>query len=92
MRKILNYDSGLVRIFNAITDIMLINILWLVCSLPIVTMGAATTAAYYVFYHNITGEDERVIKPFFKAFKQSFRQATLLWLVFWSSVPYWYWM
>lgn len=80
MRKILSYDSVLVRLFNTVTNIMLVNILWILCSMPIVTMGAATTAAYYVFYHNITGEDEAVIKPFFKAFKQSFTQATLLWL------------
>ena len=80
MRKILSYDSLLVRLFHTVTNIMFVNILWLLCSLPVVTMGAATTAAYYVFYRNITGEDDAVIKPFFKAFKQNFAQATLLWL------------
>lgn len=80
MGKILSYDSAVVRLFNTITNIMLVNILWLVCSLPIITMGAATTAAYYVFYKNITEQDEAVIKPFFKAFKKSFVQATLMWL------------
>lgn len=79
MRKIFSFDSVLVRMFHTVTNIILVNILWLACSLPIITMGAATTAAYYVIYHIITGEDDAVVKPFFKAFKQCLFQATLIW-------------
>ena len=80
MRNLFSQDSVLVRFFGAITNIMLVNVLWLLCCIPIFTAGAATTAAYYTFYQNISGEDDGVIRPFFRAFKDNFKQATLLWL------------
>ncbi|MBE6957884.1 MAG: DUF624 domain-containing protein [Ruminococcaceae bacterium] len=80
MRRLFSSDSIFVRFFSVITNMMLVNILWLLCCIPIVTAGAATTAAYYVFYQNLTREDDAVLKPFFRAFRQNFKQATLLWI------------
>ena len=80
MHNLFSQDSAFVRFFTAITNIMLVNILWLLCCLPLFTAGAATTAAYYTFFRIVTGEDEAVVKPFFKAFKDNFKQATLLWI------------
>lgn len=80
MRKLFSEDSTIMRFFTAITNMMLINILWLVCAVPVITAGAATTAAYYVLYQNLTNEDNAVVKPFFRAFRQNFKQSTLLWV------------
>lgn len=80
MRSLFSENSVFMRFFGAITNMMLVNILWLVCCLPVITAGAATTAAYYTFYQRLTGEDDAVIKPFFRAFRQNFKQATLLWI------------
>ena len=57
-----------------------LNIVWLICCLPIFTIGAATTAMHSVIYKYILGTDDAVIQPFFKAFRQNFKQATALWL------------
>jgi uncharacterized membrane protein YesL len=57
-----------------------LNVLWLICCLPIFTIGAATTAMHSVIYKYILDTDDAVIQPFFKAFKQNFKQATALWL------------
>lgn len=58
-----------------------ISLLWLICSLPLVTMGAATAAVFQFTLHQVNDEEGYVIKSFFKAFRQNFRQATILWLL-----------
>lgn len=63
-----------------VTNVMGISLLWLICSLPIVTMGAATTAVFQYTLHQVRDEEGYVWNGFFKAFKQNFRQATVLWL------------
>ena len=57
------------------------NLLWLVCSLPIFTMGAATTALYYTCLKVIRNEEGHVAAAFFRSFRENFRQATVLWLI-----------
>lgn len=59
-------------------DFLLLNILWLVCSLPLVTIGASTCAAFYVSLKLVNDEDISVVKMFFKAFKQDFFQGTIM--------------
>ena len=61
-------------------DLAVLNVLTLLCSLPVITAGASFTAMHYVLWHMVRGEESYVSKQFFAAFKQNFRQATLLWL------------
>lgn len=71
------------RISDAITtgaDIVILNLLWLIFSLPIVTIGASTTAMYRVSVKLVRGEGN-LFKTFLGAFKQNFRQATVIWLI-----------
>ncbi len=58
-----------------------LNLLWLVCSLPIVTIGAATTALYYVTLKIAENEEGDITQQFFRSFKANFKQATVLWLI-----------
>ena len=58
-----------------------LNLLWFVCSLPIVTIGASTTALYYVCFKIVRDEEQHVGSQFFRSFRQNFRQATQLWLI-----------
>jgi len=57
-----------------------LNLLWLVCSLPIVTMGAATTALYYVTLKIAEGTEGDITQQFFRAFRSNFAQATQIWV------------
>lgn len=58
-----------------------LNLLWFVCSLPVVTMGAATTALYYVTLKIAENEEGDITQQFFHAFRSNFKQATVLWLI-----------
>ncbi|MDO4268747.1 MAG: YesL family protein [Eubacteriales bacterium] len=76
-----NYDNPVWRFIGKFFDIMILNLLWVVCSIPIVTMGASTTAVYYVTMKLVRDEDSSTIRSFFKSFKENFRQATIIWLI-----------
>ena len=76
-----NYDNPVWRFIGKFFDIMILNVLWVICSLPIVTMGAATTAVYYVTLKLVRDEEGATIKSFFKSFKENFKQATVIWLI-----------
>lgn len=62
-------------------DVVALNVIWLLCCLPVVTAGAATTALFYAARKIAAGEDCRVCRDFFRSFRANWRQATALWLV-----------
>lgn len=76
-----NIDSPFYRTMGRIGDLVLANLLWLVCSLPILTAGASTLGLFTVVNKMAAKEDYTVRTDFFKAFKRDFKQATALWLV-----------
>lgn len=59
-------------------DLLLVNLLFVVCRLPVVTIGASATAMYYVL-GRIRRQEGTVTKDFFRSFRENFRQATLYW-------------
>ncbi len=73
-------DSPVIAFLNKATDLILLNFLWILCSLPVITAGAATAAMYYVCITSIRCGDGYVAKRFFQSFKQNFRQITPLWI------------
>lgn len=75
------YDSKLMRFLGAATDYVIINILYVIFCIPIITIGAASTARYYVAMKNARGLDIYVWKDFTKAFFSNFKMATKVWLV-----------
>lgn len=80
--SILEYDSTVMSGMNKVVDILLLSLLWFVCCLPIVTIGAATTALYYTTVKSIRKSRGYVFKTFFHAFRVNFWPATFLWLLF----------
>lgn len=73
-------NSPVIAFLNKLTDLILLNILWILCCLPVVTAGAATCAAYYVSITSIRCGDGYVIRRFFSSFKSSFASITPVWL------------
>lgn len=76
-----NYDNPVWRFIGKLGDLILLNILWLVCSIPIFTIGASTTAVYYVTMKLARDDDGYTIRSFFKSFKENFKQSTIIWLI-----------
>ncbi len=81
MSNFFSTDNAFLNFLNRVWDLIVLNILWLVCSIPIFTIGASTTALYYTAMKSIKLEDGYVARRFFKSFKQNFRQATIIWLL-----------
>lgn len=91
-----NYDNMFIRLLNRLGDAMLLSILFVVCSVPIFTIGASVTALYYTAMKGIKGGDGYVAKYFFKSFKDNFKQSTIIWLIclvvfFVLGVDVWFW-
>lgn len=80
MSKLFCMDSPLMRFLTKIADLMVLNILFCVTSIPLITIGASWTALYSVTLKMVRDEEGSVSRSYFRSFRQNFRQATLLWL------------
>lgn len=81
MNTLFSLDSPLGQKLTLMSNLVLLNLLWILCSLPVVTLGASTSAMYHVIFLYITHQDDAVVKPFFKAFASSLKQATPVWIL-----------
>lgn len=81
MKGLFNYDSGLFRALDKLGSLFILNLLTLVCSIPLITAGVSFTALYYVTMKMVRDEETYVTKDFFRSFKQNFRQGTVIWLI-----------
>lgn len=79
-------DSLFMRALDFIADMVILHLLWLVCCLPIVTAGASTTALYYACMKRMRTKEGYVSQNFKKAFKENFKQATIIWLVMLAAI------
>lgn len=75
------FNSSVVRFLNKMTDLLVLNLLFILTSIPIFTIGASLSAMYAVSLRSIRYGDGYVVRTYFKAFKQSFRQSTISFLV-----------
>ena len=79
--KIFSYESRFSQLLLKLCYSCYLNLLWFLCSLPLFTVGAATTALYYVSLKIVRDEETSLTKQFFRAFRENFKQATVLWLI-----------
>ena len=71
----------LLALLSKITDFLLLGLIALVCSLPVITLGAAAAAFYTVGLSLIRKEERSLYKTFFSVFRSEFRHVTPTWLV-----------
>lgn len=81
MDQIFNLDNKFFRGVAKIMDCVWVSILWFVCSIPIFTIGASTTALYYTANKCLRNDRGYVTAEFFGSFKSNFKQATIVWLI-----------
>mgnify|MGYP002522750150 CR=1 FL=1 len=79
--KLFDYEAPFWRFMSRVADLVIVNAYWLICSLPIVTIGASTSALYCVTLHMVRGEGGGVTRMFFSAFKQNLRQGLALFFI-----------
>ncbi len=81
MNKLFNLDNPIIIFMGKIADLILLNLIAILFSIPIITIGASWTAMYYVTVKMVKNEESYIFKDFFHSFKSNFKQATVLWLI-----------
>lgn len=76
--KFFNQDTPFWNEMGNIFDIFILNTLWLICCIPVFTIGPSTTACYYAAINLARGESSSVSRDFFRSFKQNFKQGVFL--------------
>ena len=82
MRKLFDIDSPLLAFLSHVMDAILINLLVIVCSLPLVTVGAAITAANKAVQSVIFDTDTHIFRVYFTEFRNSIKRGILSGLLF----------
>lgn len=81
MGKLFSYDNPIWRVMGRVADVFVLTVLWALCSVPVITMGASASALYYVTLKMARGHEGYLIKSYMKAFRDNFKQATILWML-----------
>lgn len=86
--KIFSLDGPVYRIGTEIADAMILTLYWILLCIPIITIGASTTAVFYVYGKKVRDEDCYLTKDLFKSFKENFKQSipiTIILGILWFS-------
>ena len=76
-----NYDNKVFEFINRVVDTMFVALLWVVFSLPVITIGASTTA-FYETVHKVLRQNRGYIwRTFWKTFTSNFKRSTIVWLI-----------
>lgn len=82
MSKWFDIDSPIMVALSRLADMFFLSVLWLVCCLPIITIGPSTAAMYYVALKWARKDEVKLSTAFFDAFKKNFKQGVALNLIF----------
>lgn len=80
MGKLFRIDSPFYQAMSELFDLVAMNLMFLLTSVPIVTIGAGLTALHSVGLKQAMGEEPPIVKTYFLEFRNNFRQATLTWI------------
>ena len=79
--NIFSYDSKFSQLFVKLSYACWLNMMWMICSLPIITIGASTTALYSVTLKIADETESNITRQFIHAFRSNFKQSTRLWIL-----------
>lgn len=79
--KLFSTEGAFYKFMMQLMDLLVLNFMWILCSLPIITIGASTTAACTVTMKMAKDEEGYIARQFLKAFKSNWKQATGIWLI-----------
>ncbi len=81
MGTLFNLDNPVWVFMGKVADLIVLNLLVIICSIPVVTIGASWTAMYFVTIRMVRKEESYIIRDFFRSFKENFKQATIIWML-----------
>ena len=80
--SIFDPEGPLMGTLAIIADLAILNLITLLCCVPVITAGAAMTAMHYVLLKIVRQEEGYITADFLRSFRQNFRQATAVWSLF----------
>ena len=81
MERFFNQEGWLYRFLNRLWDLIVLNVLFILTCIPIITIGASICALYTVTMKGVRKEDSYIASSYFKAFKENFKKGTGIWLL-----------
>ncbi|HYE81507.1 MAG TPA: YesL family protein [Clostridia bacterium] len=81
MKALFSTEGIIYRIMTIIYQLVILNLLWCVASIPVITIGASTTALFYVVGKIVRKEEVHEFRDYIKGFRDNFKQATIIWLI-----------
>ena len=74
-------DNLVAALLGRLMDLILVNLLWVLCSIPLVTIGASSAAMYHVCMRLALGEDVGIFSAFFHSFRHNLKRGAALFLL-----------
>ena len=81
MRRIFDMENPIWQGLSVIADMLLLNLLTLLCCVPVITIGTALTAMNDVVIHIVNQEENGILKGFGRAFRQNLKNGILFSLI-----------
>lgn len=85
VRRFFNPESFVWKLFGYFGDFVIFSLLWCLCSIPLVTLGPATTALYDTMVHALRRKEDSPFSRFFETFRRELKEGILLTLL-WAAV------
>lgn len=82
MERLFAIEGKFFRIMSTLADLMILNLMWIIASIPIITIGASTTALFSVTVEMVEKKESYIIKSFWKVFLRNLKSSTVLWMIF----------
>ena len=79
MNQFFDYNNNVFRVLGGLADCLILGALWIVCSIPVVTMGAATAAVYHAVNKSIVHGQGYAFREYCTALKTDLKQTTGAW-------------
>lgn len=81
MINLFGIDNKFFETLEKISNIVILNFLYILFSIPIITIGASTTATYFVAMKIVQNEEGYIFRTFIKSFKENFKISTIVWIM-----------
>ena len=81
MREFFSLDGAFQKYGGFAADVFILSFMWVIFSIPVVTAGAATTAAFYVATRRLADREKYITSDFWQSFKENFVRSSIIWIV-----------
>lgn len=81
MNRLFNMNSPFWQFMSKITDLLILNVIFVISCIPVITIGTAISSLYYMCLKLKRNESPYIWKGYWKAFRENFKQSTIIWLV-----------